>query len=244
MSLQGRVEPLIDKDLETTAAFGTLLRTIEQYPPQDLIIVDTRSRFSNVDENSNAAVAREICLYEQMAKSAKGAAIMIVHHTSKMVLRAITQGDYKVDQTTARGASAFTDNARLVIDMAQMPIKETAIPIVRLSVTKCNYGPLPRKSFYLMFDHNGLYQLVSEEDAFAEIVRDAEDADKLLAYLSKISVPTTASAIAGENVFGNRAKVTKLIHNLVSRDLITIDDRGNKKLISVVPPTVVTALSE
>ena len=249
VSLAGRTQPLIDKNMEPTSYFSILLSTIKLYPGVDLIVIDTRSRFSGVDENSNAAVSQELSMYEILSNIAGKSSILIIHHTSKAALRANSQGGYVADQTTARGASAFTDNSRLTIDMALVRGKEVRgqtgasehQSLVRLSITKCKYGPLPQKPFYLLFDQNGLYDVV-EEDSIDNDFREYIEVDNLHMYLKGLSAPTTVNAIAESKKFGSRSTVTKLIGVLKCRGVVDIENRGNKKLITVVmPPTVVTA---
>lgn len=75
-------------------------------PRPDLIILETASRFGVGDENSNESAAALIAACERLSSNAQ-AAVTLVAHVGKAAAREQT-----VDAYSARGASAFTDNAR------------------------------------------------------------------------------------------------------------------------------------
>lgn len=75
-------------------------------PRPDLIILETASRFGAGDENSNEAAAALIAACERLADIAQ-AAVLLVSHTGKGAAR-----EQIIDAYSARGASAFVDNAR------------------------------------------------------------------------------------------------------------------------------------
>lgn len=72
-----------------------------------LIIIDTLTRFHQLDENSNGEMSQLISMLEYIAKQT-GCAILVLHHSSKSMAVA-GRGD---EQQSGRGASALIDNAR------------------------------------------------------------------------------------------------------------------------------------
>lgn len=108
-----------------------------------LIVIDTLSRVHTEDENNNGQMAGLLSLLEALASNT-GAAIMFLHHTSKM---SALQGQGEMQQA-ARGASALIDNARWCgyvqtmskEDAKEIGITETARPYyMRYGVSKQNY---------------------------------------------------------------------------------------------------------
>lgn len=116
-----------------------------------LIIIDTLSRFHQLDENSNGEMAQLISRLEYIARLT-GAGILIIHHSSKAMAVA-GRGD---EQQAGRGASALIDNARWAANLIGMTKDESmkvaaapgAPPVgvdergwyVRFAISKQNHG--------------------------------------------------------------------------------------------------------
>lgn len=86
-----------------------------------LIIIDTLSRFHQLDENSNGDMAQLISRLEYIARKT-GAGILIIHHSSKAMAVA-GRGD---EQQAGRGASSLIDNARWAANLMGMTKDECA----------------------------------------------------------------------------------------------------------------------
>lgn len=69
-----------------------------------LVIVDTKAKFSGLNENDNALISQEINKYEALVKD-RGANLILLHHTTK------NNGYY-------RGASSFLDSLRWGIQLS------------------------------------------------------------------------------------------------------------------------------
>lgn len=80
--------------------------TVGQIKDLKLIILDPASRFRGGEENSNEDATRFVEALEWLRQET-GATILIIHHTNKGAI-----GAAEVDQSFARGASAFTDGVR------------------------------------------------------------------------------------------------------------------------------------
>ena len=109
----------------------------------DFVWFDTASKFNGGEENSNGDTARFIEALEIVAEIT-GAGVLVLVHTGK------ARGE---DQYAARGASAFSDNARSVLVLAPLDSKlvdQLANPaqsekasrndILKLRHTKSNYA--------------------------------------------------------------------------------------------------------
>lgn len=80
-----------------------------------LIVLDTLTRFHQLDENSNSDMGKVISTLEYIAVQT-GAAILVLHHSSK-AMAILGRGD---EQQAARGASAIIDNARWASNLISM----------------------------------------------------------------------------------------------------------------------------
>jgi AAA domain len=85
----------------------------KQIGTASLIVIDTVSRFNGAEENSNEAAAVFIDALELIAEETDSAVLALAHTGLKG-----RGGD--VDQYSARGASAFSDNARSVFVLAPL----------------------------------------------------------------------------------------------------------------------------
>jgi RecA-family ATPase len=109
-----------------------------------LIIIDPASRFRGGSEIDNDDVTAFIAELEKLAQHT-GATVLIVHHANKQ-----SQANGSMLQQAARGASAFTDNVRWVMNLAEMTDKERKtheVPAdqqrmyIKAMVSKSNYAP-------------------------------------------------------------------------------------------------------
>jgi len=91
-------------EIERVDRLAVAVRSLDPRP--DLIILETASRFGAGDENSNEAAAALIAACERLADIAQ-AAVLLVSHVGKSAAK-----EQYLDAYAARGASAFTDNAR------------------------------------------------------------------------------------------------------------------------------------
>lgn len=127
----------VGKDVDRIAdAIGTAV----------LVAVDTLSRVNGGEENSNEVMAHIVTACERIAQRT-GAAVVILHHTSKAAAR-----EQMADLHAGRGGSALGDNARSVVRL--MPASAGDVKgfadfdpdaiargdILRLIHAKCSYA--------------------------------------------------------------------------------------------------------
>ena len=128
-----------------------------------LVILDTISRFHNLDENSAADAKRLMAQLERLAQES-GAAVIYVHHTSKLAAQSGAGGS----QQAARGSSVLVDNARWAAFLAPMSDLEAArfyiegspARYVRWNVSKQNYGAALEDVWYAR-EPSGVLQAVT-----------------------------------------------------------------------------------
>lgn len=109
-----------------------------------LIVLDTLSRFHNLDENDARDMKRLMAVLERLAAGTQ-ASVLYLHHTSKMAALS-TAG---ASQQAARGSTVLVDNARWAAFLAPMTESEARrfnVPVahrdqyVRWNISKQNYG--------------------------------------------------------------------------------------------------------
>jgi hypothetical protein len=111
--------------------YESLSERIARWKPK-LVVFDTRSRFSGLDENDNALVASEVALYERLAKL--GPTVLILHHSNK--------SSYQGGNENAgafRGASAWQDNIRCAFHFQSQKAPDGSGNLVRIENPKNNY---------------------------------------------------------------------------------------------------------
>lgn len=157
------VIPAIGKtlDMMDTALFEDLVQRATGYR---LIVIDTLSRIHALDENKAGDAARIIGRMEQLAMRT-GAAVLYVHHISKM---SATNGMSDIQQA-ARGSSVLVDNCRWQAFMATMSPQEAKafgidagdrMNYVRWNVSKQNYAPA-QPNHWLTRGPTGFFQPVN-----------------------------------------------------------------------------------
>lgn len=127
-----------------------------------LVILDTLSRFHQLDENSTHDAKKLMAQLERLAAES-GAAVLYVHHTSKV---AAMSGAGAMQQA-ARGSSVLVDNARWAAFLApmteqearQFDIEGSAAEYVRWNISKQNYVA-PREDVWFRRRHDGVLQAV------------------------------------------------------------------------------------
>lgn len=111
---------------------------------RDLVILDTLTRFHNLDENSSRDMKMLLARLESLAQIS-GAAVIFLHHTGK----AVALAGLVAAQQAARGSSVLIDNARWSCFLAGMTegeakrfgvSPEQREDYVRWNISKQNYG--------------------------------------------------------------------------------------------------------
>lgn len=137
LALMGCPAPLLDDNLERTAAFDFLQKQLtESTEPWSLIIADPLVRFAARDAESDQVVAtRLLQAFESWTDAPGGPSVLVAHHTSQVSRNATSS-----DTTDVRGVTALTDNARWVALLRSVEID--GVRRVEFKHTKSNYSKL------------------------------------------------------------------------------------------------------
>jgi RecA-family ATPase len=173
-----------------------------------LVVLDTLTRFHNLDENSAQDMGRLLSQLERLAVES-GAAVLFLHHTSKS---AVVNGQAAMQQA-ARGSSVLVDNARWAAFLAPMTEPEArgfGVPAaermnyVRWNISKQNYGPALADVWYrrdeggvlvpVKFTARRAAAAVSPEPAATENEAEADAP----ANLEPSSLPSAKGAFGGK----------------------------------------------
>ena len=154
----GQSEPLVEmgaKGPVATNRYIWLKNLCNSFKP-DIVILDPKSRWQTLDENSNDHATRFVALLEDLVRPNNGT-VIISHHVTKSAKNIM-------DSASARGASSFVDACRLFFNMIAPSDKNFAkwnVPgnkgeYVILSTTKQNYAAHLSKPIYLRRGDNGV----------------------------------------------------------------------------------------
>jgi hypothetical protein len=150
-SVMGKVGPLMDfrnGNPARTEHLAWLKRSIEAHQGLEVLMLDPKSRFYGLDENSNDHNTAWVACLEEVVRD-YGLTVLFSHHVSKASSGTLAQ-------TSARGGSALVDACRWVanlrtMDEAAAKTYEIENPkmFVEFDVTKSNYAPaLPRTLYF------------------------------------------------------------------------------------------------
>lgn len=164
-SVMGRVGPLMqlqDRNPVLSYWFGWLRQTIQSHNGLDVLIIDPKSRFYGLDENSNDHATQWIAALESLSEEFN-ITILFSHHVSK-------QRSDSMNQHMSRGASAIVDGCRWVAGMTRLSedsAKRYDISdhraYVEFDVTKSNYAAQLPAKFIFKRTENGLLEYAALE---------------------------------------------------------------------------------
>jgi predicted transcriptional regulator len=110
---------LVDEDSRETGKIAKVVQIVQEFGA-DLVILETFSRITNVDEIDNKAGARVVGAMEHI-RDATGASVLCIAHSSKVARS--TQTDTH-GQNGLRGAGALMDNSRFGLWFRTQPDKD------------------------------------------------------------------------------------------------------------------------
>lgn len=156
LPLSGIAAPLLEADsqgLPQGSPFAAwlseqLTKAAEAKHPYRLIIMDPLSRMLGAAaENDNGLATRFIQELEKLTQTQGAPTVLIAHHANKGAMNQAHSGE-ATNQGAARGASAFVDGARLMINLEPCPPPDEfeqgwGGTRITMRVTKSNYGPTP-----------------------------------------------------------------------------------------------------
>ena len=182
---RGIVKPFMIYDFARnpipSAHLDWLQKGIHELKP-DLLVIDTKSRLFGLEENSNSDTAAWISSVEALAEETQ-TAIIIIHHQSKLL-------NGSLDTISSRGASAFTDNLRLILVAAECSESEgkrfgfsNHRNFFKVSMAKSNYNAKKDDWYFERGTHGILRPLNPQRNLFRDI------AVAIAKWLSEASPP-------------------------------------------------------
>ncbi|RJR40791.1 MAG: hypothetical protein C4576_19700 [Desulfobacteraceae bacterium] len=158
-SVMGCIKPLMKIEQGNPVPseyFSWLRRTIETHKDLEVLILDPKSRFYGLDENSNDDNTAFVSCLEELVRD-YALTILFSHHVSK-------QSGGALNQTAARGGSALVDACRWVANLRTMDEQtakkydlEDFRTYVEFDVSKSNYAPrLPATIYFKRGEHGVL----------------------------------------------------------------------------------------
>lgn len=220
-----------------------------------VLVLDTLSRFSGIEENDNASMTAFCSMLETIAKDYR-CNVILLHHSNKAAgdcledEHALSQA---LSQTAMRGASALSGCARWVLTMAMLGRKlaENIIgpgsrgrppgSYIAIRVAKKNAGAPEPRYFFGRVEH-GLLQRI---DPVSKEASDEEDARMLAEEVQKRldnSAPQLSATKGGQTAFGwGIPKSKRISKKAVQMGLLDLSPKGSG---SVLVPTVPGGSSE
>lgn len=148
-------ESLMELDLKGNAVVSKTYKCLENLIRSlrpDLIIVDPKSMWYGLDENSNTHNSLWVNALRTMAN---GATLLFCHHVTKA-------GGGELELNSSRGGSSLVDGCRWVANLKRMDKKigdehdlEDYHKYVQFKITKNSYGPLTNDELYFKFTEDG-----------------------------------------------------------------------------------------
>ena len=161
-SVKGIVGPLMaleGNEPVRTKWWNWLDETITAHENLDLVIIDPKSRFYGLDENSNDHNTQWVACLEALTVK-HGISIIFAHHVPKHTK--------EINQWMGRGGGALTDACRCNMGMVGLTEKEAKKwkiddwrNYVKLAISKTNVGPKSKGNVYLKFDESGMLHPVN-----------------------------------------------------------------------------------
>ena len=228
--------------IRTTRHYESLVERLKTLPNLQLVVVDTKSRYSPGEGQGNVVATHEIAHYEAIVK-ATGATVILLHHTNKVSRDGSTDGQQAYRDATGtfdavRAAwylRPLTDKERKGVDIPQ---GSTAMLFEN---SKNSYVPQTQNTILIRtgfkFEHRSMAPQVSKAEAaaqmertlYTEIIRFIQTGTKK-GYTQSEIVEWSASELQC-----GRRKVTAALEECVEDELLTVSEsgRGRPKMFSL-----------
>jgi RecA-family ATPase len=232
---EGDHSTLITPEGKHTEKYKKLRTTIAVAQPS-LVIIDTRSKASSVDENDNEKNTRLMSLMVALCKSRingsllNKATILLVSHVSK----AVRAGVESNGSNSVRGASSLSDDSRWNLWVRPLGRKDKENrPLIELVPYKTNFGP-PLDSFILAVKWPEFIMT----DTTKEDIKAADKDKKLNEVKTKIielleEGEKTAGEIS-ERIVARKENRLDALDQLTSDEIIKVERVGTQRKYSLI----------
>jgi len=214
-----------------TAVVDALCEELVKIPDLRIVTFDTLTRFAGVSLDSNDSAPTVLTALERIAESTK-AFVLALHHTGKAVAR-----EKNEDQYSARGASALSDHARLMLRIRPLDADEISaagfLPgdeknrrdYLRLTVPKSNYFSRPEPITICRMGF--LFRLAADVNQQASDIYRAQfiALAAVIEDLQAQGMRTSKATLETQRSLGSRKKVRELIE--ICTEQGWLETRGN-----------------
>ncbi|MGM0601377.1 MAG: AAA family ATPase [Candidatus Muiribacteriota bacterium] len=239
-SVYGEVGPLMKLDGNTPVrgdGFYWLEETIKLHKGLELLVLDPKSRFYGLDENSADHATQWIQCLEYLAKE-YNLTILFTHHSNKNLAGSVSQN-------MSRGSSALVDGCRFQAGLAQMSYEQAEKMGVNprdyifFDVPKSNYSAgAPRNTFFKRGE-NGIFEFEDLEnkhvEAMAEELWNILNNTSASFSLRELEKDSSANEIRKDlkQIFPEfkRTDIAPVVRKLISLDMleeVEVQVGGNK----------------
>lgn len=219
-----------------------------------LLTIDPAVFTHTIEENSNGEVAAYMRMLTHIAREAH-CAVIVVHHAGKSTMSASIDD---LDQTAARGASAFADNARSVALCVGVHTRDAlsyGLPArgryMLVKHVKSNYAaPLPDMIFerctkngqawleyrpeYTRLDESQVEEIKIKQKADAEDTRTKTHAAKVYAYLFDCDGPVSIAQIKAATNLSHDRYAKRAVEYMEQQDHVEAGRDGNRILVTLL----------
>jgi len=226
--------------LKRTPYYVSFVERLKTITNLQLVIIDTKTRFSPGEGSGNVIASNEITYYEMICRATNEASVLLLHHTSKKARDGSLGG-----QQAYRDATALFDHTRASWYIHSMTPKEIAAENISLNDadkhfifenTKNNYiqkhlDIVVKRDGYSYTYKASTAKMVSAEEMKDKRRQDAIDAVVFQAQITKngtIVQSDVVKILKVENKMG-RSRVLNAIKDAVEDGLLSVIDRGAGK---------------
>jgi RecA-family ATPase len=218
-----------DGELKPTKFFVQFRDYLKKLNSLQLIVIDTKTRFSPAEEEGNVITSDEIAYYEYLTRET-GATILLLHHTNK-----ISRNGSQDGQQAYRGSTALFDTSRVSFFLRPLTAKEIAKEEIDpeisdeyfyLENSKNNYI---RRHKTLLIHRNG-YSYTARDAYITTVKKESSVRSDLLIYLQSTPEQRQAEILlwGQQNGYG-RTRVLSAIEELIQDGLLDVTVNGRAK---------------
>ena len=228
----GPILGIVDGEVKKTIWFDWLKETIKNHMPMDLLVLDPKSRLTDLPENDNTAGTIFIRAMEELSQEFN-ITILFCHHANKAA------SGKDMDQHMGRGASSVVDGCRWSMGLRtldkdsakQYCVGDDFRNYIEVDVTKINYGPKLKRNLLFKRDENGVLSFDNtmeklrekSVEVFLQAIKDHDSEFSRNDIVKGVSGGGVIAEIMFENgVTVNGKYLGKLIDDMIQKGLLTI----------------------
>jgi RecA-family ATPase len=220
-----------DGELKPTKFFVQFRDYLKKLNNLQLIVIDTKTRFSPAEEEGNVITSDEIAYYEYLTRET-GATILLLHHTNKMSRNGSQDG-----QQAYRGNTALFDTSRVSFFLRPLTSKEIAKEEIDPEISDEYFYLENSKNNYIrrhktLLIHRNEYSYTAREAYNNPVKKELSVRNDLLIYLQATPEKEQRQAeilLWGQQNSYGRTRVLSAVEELIQDGLINFTVNGRAK---------------